>query len=227
MTALFSVIVVGLMLAMTTQVSAGKSAMITVPDRVGDVGKYNVFIIVGGNKAAADVENSWGDNAPPLDATYVDMVSVSFGIVRGSYVFEMKVAGDLPKVGEPLPPGIRTMGFMLWIEDGPWDPASDVLPHTLYELIFEFDGSSYTAYMCCYATGAMPVLPSSCVSMLDSRTFQIQFTPDDIGGLTAFWWSAGSYLAKEHALAWPWITDLFDLGAAPGQVGTDFHWPPP
>ncbi len=224
--AIASVIVVGFMLVMTMSASAGKSVMITVPDRVGDLGKYNVYIVVGGTKAVADVQNSWGDNAPPLDATYVDMVSVSFGMERGSFVFTMEVAGDLPRSGDPLPPGIRYMGFMLWIEDGPFDPTSPVLPHTLYELIFEYDGSGYAAYMWCYATGAMPQLPPSSVALVDDRTFQIRFGPDAIGGLTDFWWSAGSYLAKQNSLAWPWITDLFDIGAAPGQVGTDFHWPP-
>jgi hypothetical protein len=227
--AVLSAIVVGLMLSMPVSAgksTVGKSTMITIPDRTGDLGKYNVYIIVGGTRAVADVENSWGGNAPLLEATYVDMVSVSFGVVRDSYVFSMKVAGDLPQPGDPLPPGIRYVGFMLWIEDGPWDPTSKVIPKTLYELILEFDGSSYIAYMWDYAARTIEPLPSSCVKMLDARSFQVLFTPEMIGGLDDFWWSAGSYLAKEYEFAWPWITDLFDIGAAPGQVGTDFHWPP-
>lgn len=221
--ALLSVIVVGLMLV-PSSVSAGKSTVTTVPDRTGDLGKYNVFIIVGNTKAVAQVNNSWGDNAPVLDAAYVDMVSVSFGMVRGTYVFGITLAADLPRPGDPLPPGIRSAGYILWIEDGPWDPTSTIIPKTYYEVILEFDGSSYTVYLYDAAAGTIPSLPSSCITMIDARTFQIRISPDLLGNLNSFWWSAGTYLAKQNPYAWPWITDLIDLDQ--GQVGTDFPWPP-
>jgi len=42
--AILSVVVLGLMLA--PNVCAGKSMVTTVPDREGDIGKYNVYIVV-------------------------------------------------------------------------------------------------------------------------------------------------------------------------------------
>jgi hypothetical protein len=222
--ALFSVIVVGLMLAMP--VSAGKSNVTTVPDRIGDLGKYNVNLIVGPTKAPVVPDNSWGDNAPMMDAKYVDMVSVSFGMVRNTYIFGMELAADLLRPGDPLPPGIRYVGYNWWIEDGPWDPTSTIIPKTYYQVILEFDGSSYTVYLYDAAAGTIASLPSSCITMIDARTFQIRISPDLFGNLNSFWWSAGTYVAKEYPYAWPWFTDLIDPGDAQGQVGMDFPWPP-
>jgi len=223
--ALLSLIVVGLMLV-PSSVSAGKSTVTTVPDRTGDLGKYNVYIIVGDTKAVAQVDNSWGENAPVLKAEYVDMVSVSFGMVRDTYVFGMKLAADLPRSGDPLPPGIRYVGYNLWIESCPWDPTSPIIPKTYYQVSLEFDGSSYTVYLYDAAAGTLTSLPSSCITMIDARTFQIRISPDLLGDLNSFWWSGCTYLAKQYPYAWPWITDLIDPGNDQGQVGTDFPWPP-
>jgi hypothetical protein len=219
--ALFSAIVVGLMLA--PNVSAGKSTIVMVPDREGDIGKYNVVLIVGPTNAPVVPEPSWGDNAPVLEATYVDMVSVSLGMVHGKYVFSMELAGNLPQAGDPLPPGIRYAGWNWWIEDGPWDPMSTIIPKTYYQVCLELHESSYYAgiYDARNAWAFTPVPVT-----IDGATFQIEIPGKLLGGLESFWWSAGTYLAKENLLDWPWFTDLIDPGTDQGQVGTDFPWPP-
>ena len=216
--ALLSAIVVGLMLAMP--VSAGKSNVVTIPDRTGDLGKYNVYIIVGGTRAVAQFNNSWGDNAPFPRVGYVDMVSESFGMLdKNTYVFGMELAANLPRVGDPLPPGIRYVGWQLWLEDSPWSPTNPA--KTYWQVFLEFNGLSYSAGIWDWNTYTSIPLPFT----IDGAKFQIKFSPDQIGNLESFWWSAGTYLAKNNIYAWPWITDLTDLGVAPDQVWFDLPWP--
>jgi hypothetical protein len=205
------------------QVSAGKSTEITVPDRIGDLGKYNLVLIVGPTKAPKVPDPTWGDNAPVMEATYVDMVSLSIAMVHGKYVFSMELAGDLPQAGDPMPPGIRYVGWQWWIEDGPWDPMSPIIPKTYYWVCLELDESGYSAgiYDARNAWAYTPV-PFT----IDGATFQIQVPEKLLGGLESFWWSACTYVAKEHYNAWPWFTDLIDPGTDHGQIGTDFPWPP-
>ena len=73
-----------LMMAMPVSagpVSAGKSNVVTIPDRTGDLGKYNVYIVVGGANGVAQPNNTWGANAPFPQVGYVDMISESFGML--------------------------------------------------------------------------------------------------------------------------------------------------
>ena len=218
---LFSAIVVGMMLAMP--VSAGKSMVVTVPDSTGDLGKYNVCLIVGPTDAPKVPDPSWGDNAPVLEATYVDMVSLSIAMAHGKYVFSMELAGDLPKAGDPLPSGSRYVGWQWWIEDGPWDPMSTIIPKTYYWVCLELDESGYSAGIYdvrnAYAYTPVPFT-------IDGATFQIEIPEKLFGGLESYWWSACTYLAKQNLLAWPWFTDFIDPGTNHGQVGYDFPWPP-
>jgi len=217
--ALLSAIVVGLMLI--PSVSAGKSVMVTVPDREGDLAKYNVQVTIWrANGVAISTIPSWGDNAPVLQSSYVDMVSVSFGMVKGTYVFGMKLAADLPQAGTPLAPGIVYLTWTLWIEDGPWTPTSG--SSTLYQAGLDFDGSSYYAWLFDYRTGAETPLPFT----IDGSTFQLQISPASIDNLSSFWWEGGTFVAKQSYFAPPWLIDAMDMGVAPNQVGTSLPWPP-
>jgi len=203
-------------------VSAGKSNVVTIPDRTGDLGKYNVFITVGNAHGVALFNNTWGDNAPVLQAKYVDMVSVSFGLVRSTYIFGMKLAADLPQAGATLPPGIVYLVWNLWIEDSPWSPTNSA--KTLYQAWLQFDGSSYSAVLWDVASGSLTSLP---FKIVDARTFQIQISPASIGNLASFWWSAGTFVAMHAFIEPPWLIDINDLGVAPGQVWFDMPWPSP
>jgi hypothetical protein len=216
-----SLIVAAMMLG--PQVSAGKSTVTTVPDNIGDLGKYNVLLIVGPTDAPVVPDPSWGDGAPVLEATYMDMVSMSIGMVHGKYVFSMELAGDLPQAGDPLPSGSRYAGWQWWIEDGPWDPMSTSIPKTYYWVCLELDESGYSAgiYDARNAYAYTPV-PFT----IDGATFQIEIPEKLLGGLESFWWSACTYLAKQNIWAWPWFTDMNDPGTDQGQVGYDFPWPP-
>jgi len=214
-----SVIVVGLMLAMP--VSAGKSNVVTIPDRMGDLGKYNVQVTIWrANGVAVSVIPDWGDNAPVLQSRYVDMVSVSFGMVKGTYIFGMKLAADLPQAGTQLAPGIVYLTWTLWIEDSPWTPTSGST--TLYQAGLDFDGSSYYAWLFDYRTGAETSLPFT----IDGSTFQIQISPASIGNLSSFWWEGGTFVAKQSYFAPPWLIDVMDMGVAPDQVWSSLPWPP-
>ncbi len=217
---LLSVIVVGLMLV-PSSVSAGKSTVITVPDRTGDLGKYNVQVTIWrANGVALSNIPDWGDNAPVLQSGYVDMVSESFGMVKGTYIFGMKLAAPLPQAGTQLAPGIVYLTWTLWIESGPWTPTSGGT--TLYQAGIDFDGSSYSSWLYDYRTGAETSLPFT----IDGSTLQMQISPASIGNLSSFWWSAGTFVAKQSYFAPPWLIDQTDLGDAPGQVWCDIPWPP-
>ena len=221
---LFSVVVVGLVL--TPPVSAGKTTVVTVPDKTGDLGKYNVFVTVGNSNGAAIVNNTWGDNAPVLQAGYVDMVSVSFGFVKDHYVFRMKVAGDLPQIGTKLPPGVVYLVWNLWMEDSAWTYSNAA--RTLYQAWLQFDGSSYSAILMDATQGwnliTLTPLP---FTLVDERTFEIRIFPDQIGNLGSFWWSAGTFTGFKSFTAPPWLIDILDMGLAPDQVWSDFPWPLP
>ncbi len=217
--ALLSAILVGLMLA--TPVSAGKSTVVTVPDSLGDLGKYNVQVTIWrANGVALSNIPDWGENAPVLQSGYVDMVSVSFGMAKGTYVFGMKLAAPLPHAATQLAPGIVYLTWTLWIEDGPWTPTSGST--TIYQAGLEFDGSSYYAWLYDYRTGAETSLPFT----IDGSTFQIQISPASIGNLSSFWWEGGTFVAKQSYFAPPWLIDAMDMGVAPDQVWSSLPWPP-
>ena len=214
-----SAIVVGMMLAMPA--SAGKSTVITVPDKTGDLGKYNVQVTIWrANGVSISNIPDWGDNAPVLQSGYVDMVSVSFGMEQGTYIFGMELAADLPQAGTQLAPGIVYLTWTLWIEDSPWTPTSGST--TLYQAGLDFDGSSYYAWLFDYRTGAETSLPFT----IDGSRFQIQISPASIGNLSSFWWEGGTYVAKQSYFAPPWLIDTMDMGAAPDQVWYSLPWPP-
>ncbi len=216
---LFSAIVVGLMLA--PSVSAGRSTIVTVPDAEGDLGKYNVQVTIWrANGVAISNVPDWGDNAPVLQSSYVDMVSVSFGMVKGTYVFSMELAADLPQAGAQLAPGIVFLTWCLWIESGPWTPT--VASPTLYQAGIDFDGYSYSSWLFDYRTGAETSVPFT----IDGSTLQMRISPASIGDLSSFWWEGGTFVAKQSYFAPPWLIDGMDLGAAPDQVGTTLPWPP-
>jgi len=213
-----------LMMAMPVSagpVSAGKSNVVTIPDRTGDLGKYNVYIVVGGANGVAQPNNTWGANAPFPQVGYVDMISESFGMLdKHTYVFGMELAADLPKVGDSLPPGISYVGWQVWLEDSPWSPTNPA--KTYWQVFLEFNGSSYSAGIWDWNTYTSIPVPF----VIHGSKFQIQFTADQIGNLESFWWSAGTYLAKHYVYAWPWFTDLTDFNVGPGQVWGDLPWPP-
>lgn len=216
--AILSVVVLGLMLA--PSVSAGKSAVTTVPDREGDIGKYNVYIVVGGANGVSSPEPSWGDNAWMMDVGYVDMVSTWFGKVRGNFVFGMQLAGDLPKPGDPLPQGLTYAGWQVWIEFAPWTTTSGST--TLYQVYLQYNDSKYIAGVMDASDWSEVLITSYSI---DGDKFQIEFPAAMVGDLKSCWWSAGIYVAKRYIWAWPWFTDLNDFGVRPDQVNTDFPWP--
>lgn len=219
--ALLSVIVVGLMLAMP--VSAGKAMVVVVPDREGDLGMYNVLLVVGPTPATQVPDPRWQDNTPVGEASYMDMVSVSIAMVRSKYVFSMELVGDLPPVGDPLPSGSRYAGWMWWLETGPWDPMSAIIPKTYFQVCLELDESGYSAGI--YdVQNDWAYTPAQFT--IDGATFQIEVPEKMLGGLESFWWSAGTWFAKEYMWAWPWFVDMTDPGNDQGQVGYDFPWPP-
>jgi hypothetical protein len=218
--AVLSAIVVGMMLV-PGSVFAGKGMVTTIQDRLGDFGKYNVYFTVPTQTFDAP---TWGGNAPFLQAGYVDMLSYSFGMVRGCYVFGMNVAADLPQEDTELPPGIVYCGWNLWIMESPWSPGSNA--KTLYQVWLEFDGSSYSVVLFDPAAGSITTLPSSCLEMIDARTFQIRILPELIGNVECFWWSVGTFITMYAHYLPPWWVDSTDPGADPSQVGTDFPWPP-
>lgn len=217
--ALLGSVLVGLMLAMP--VSAGKSTVVTVPDSLGDLGKYNVQVTIWrANGAAISNIPDWGDNAQILQSGYVDMVSVSFGMEKGNYIFGMELAAPLPQAGTQLAPGIVYLTWTLWIEDGPWTPTSG--SKTLYQVGLDFDGSSYYAWLIDYRTWSETSLPFT----IDGSTFRIQISPASIGNLSSFWWEGGTFVAKQSYFAPPWLIDVMDTGVAPDQVWSSLPWPP-
>jgi hypothetical protein len=218
--ALLSLIVVGLMLV--PNVSAGKSVIVTFPDREGDIGKYNVFITTISAKGVSGPEPTWGGEAQMLDVGYADMVSQWIGKVKDNYVFGMELAGDLPTPGDPLPPGIRYAGWEFWVEYAPWTPTSGGT--TLFIPYLEYHDSAYHAAL----LDASDYVTETPISFtIDGNKFQIVIPAALMGNLDSFWWSSGVYVAKEYIWAPPWFTDLTDVGISPDQVNTDFPWPLP
>ena len=218
--AILSAIVVGLMLI--PNVSAGKSVVVTIPDRVGDVGKYNVFITTISANGVQSPDPSWGGEALMLTLGYVDMVSQWIGKVGDNYVLGMELRGNLPTPGDPLPPGIRYAGWEFWIEFAPWTPTSGST--TLFIPYLEYHDSVYHAAL----LDAKDYVTETPISFtIDGNKFQIEIPAALMGDLDSFWWSSGVYVAKEFIWAKPWFTDLTDVGISPDQVNTDFPWPLP
>jgi hypothetical protein len=216
--AMLSVIVLGLMLA--PNVCAAKSVVRTVSDTQGDVGKYNVYLVVGSANGVSSPEPSWGGEAWMLDVKYVDMVSTWFGKVGDNFVFGMQLAGDLPKPGDPLPQGLYYVGWQVWIEHSPWTTTSGST--TLFQVYLQYNDSKYCAGLMDAKDWSDVPLQSFTIS---GDRFQIEVPSAMLGDLKSCWWTAGVYVAKQYIWAWPWFTDLCDFNVAPDEVVTDFPWP--
>lgn len=221
--AIVSAFVVGLMMV-PCDVSSGKSTIVTIPDSLGDVGKYNVFFTAATHSAGVSlVNNTWGDNAPVIQAAYFDIRSLSFGLLsNGTYMFGEKLAANLPGPGSALPPGAKYAVWLLWIDRAPWTPTSSLPPYC--EAWLQYDGSSYSTVLWNLDTGTISSLPFT----INGAMFSIYLSPASIGYLESFWWSGGTFVAKEPFYAAPpWMTDTNDIGVAPGQVWFDIPWPAP
>jgi len=207
-------------LVLANPVSAD-NVVVTIPDKKGDLGMYDHFFGTANKSNGVALGNhTWGDKAPMMKARHLDMVSISFGLQQeGTYVFGMKLAADLPQAGTAMPPGIKLIAWLLWLDRAPWTPLSN-LP-SYYEIYLMYDGTSYSTVLSNTATHSVTSVPFT----IDGSTFQMQISTDSIGNLASFWWSAGTFaLTNWNTLGW--CTDLNDLGVAPGQVWFDIPWPP-
>jgi hypothetical protein len=216
--ALVSLVLVGVLL-IPSSVSA-ETMKTTVSDRTGDLGMYDVFFGVAKHSGKAISAPSWGENAPMKKVGYLDMVSLSFGVLDdGTYEYEVIVAGDSPQAGDALPHGIKLVAWLLWIDSPPWTPE-DPAP-SLFEIWVQYDGTSYAGVCRNTATGDVTLVPFT----MGASSFQIQISPDTIGNLASFWWSAATFaLTNYNTLGW--MVDVNDVERVPGQVWFDMPWPP-
>ena len=191
-------------------ISAGTA--IVVADRPGDVCKLYYT-------ATGEPKNTWGDNAPIMQAGYIDMISMWLEKKGATYTFGMELAAALPEVGAALPSGIKALRWNMWIESaGPWDPNNPV-PMAYVIMLMYFD-SSYSAALLDVGAWAFTPLPFS----IDGSELQMKFSADLIGGLSSFWFSYGTVVY--FGAGGYWNPDNPDPGACPGQVYWDIPWPP-
>jgi hypothetical protein len=206
--AVLSAIVVGLMLV-PSGVSAG-TKMLVIPDRIGDLSKMYY-------SDTGEPRNGWGDNAPIVLAGYFDITSVWLVQKGKTYALGMGLAGNLPKVGDALPPGISSAHWDLYIESAPWDPANPA--PFLFVIRLAYDGSSYSSNLLDRGAGVTTPLPLT----LDGSEFEMTFSADAVGSLSGSWvsfgvmvfWGAGGYFNVDNP----------DPGAVPGLNYWDFPWP--
>jgi hypothetical protein len=210
---MFSAIVVGMMLA--TPVSAG-TVTIRVTDRQGDIGKLADYV-------TCDLKNGWGDNAPIVKAGYFDMLSywLSYSSKDKAYSFGMELAASLPTEGSPLPPGMKSVCWLMWIDPEPWNPAYGYNAPWLYAIALTYDGATYGAVL--METGYNVV--GSLSFEVAGSAFEVQFSATSIGHLSSFWWFPCPMTVWSPS-GMVWDVDGPDPGAAPGQVWWDIPWPP-
>jgi len=204
--------IIALMLAMP--VSAGsRVVMTTVPDKTGDLGKFFNF-------ETGEIKNTWGDNAPVVQAGYFDMVSssLSYSQKEKTYTFGMELAADLPQVGDSLVPGVKSAYWLFYIDPEPWTP--DNLVTSMFIVGLSYDGSTYSANLMDGGANIIAPLPFT----IDGSKFEMSVSAASLGSPTAFWWNAGT--SPLWGAGGYWMTDMTDYGTIPGQVCFDVPWPP-
>lgn len=205
-----SVVVIGLML-----VPGGASAltMTVAQDSVGDVG-------IAIDMKTGTIRDTLSPSVPLVKAGYLDMVSVSLSQKGKIFTFGMELAAALPEEGTPLPNQIQLALWELWIDPAPYI----VYPAPPVGLIaLKYDGSSYSAFVCDWATMIEAPIPFS----VDGSMLELRFTAAQLSNAVISWWAplVEIYLGPLGTIASAFI-DAVDLGAAPGQVGLDLPWPP-
>ena len=216
--ALLSAIVVGLMLV-PSGVSAGTTTIMAT-DRMGDLGpKYDA--------ALADTVVFWPDNMPLTAAGYFDMLSwwFSYSNKDKTYTFGMELAKALPSQGSPLPNGFKEVRWLVWLDNGAWNPKYNPTVASYYTAQLTYDGSEYAAVIT--QGGTWGPLVATLPFSVDGSKLQIQFSAASIGNLKSFWimpctvvqWSLVPYSGY-------WDLDAADPGSAPGQVWWSVPWPP-
>jgi len=178
--ALFSAIVVGLMLV-PSGVSAG-SKTVCATDSTGDVG-------FGWDTTTGDLAGIWGDRTPVVSTKYFDIVSawLSFDAKTRTYTFEMQLAAALPQPGSALPTGVHFAEWFVVVESSAWNIIFNPNPSTGFKVELTYDGSNYAAElrMGLGNTGEiLALLPFT----VDGSTLQIEFSADSIGNMENFWW---------------------------------------
>ncbi|HEX9908492.1 MAG TPA: hypothetical protein VGB78_08545 [Thermoplasmata archaeon] len=210
MVALISAIVIGLLL-----VPSGASALTTmvVQDSVGDVG-------IAIDMKTGTIRDTLSPEVPLVKAGYFDMVSVWLSQKGKTYTFGMELAVALPKEGTPLPNPAKLAQWELWIDPVPYiiDPSPAV-----GMIALRYDGSSYSAFVCDWATKVETPIPFS----IDGSKLQLQFTAAQLNNAVISWWVPLVEIYVGPLGTWAsGFVDAVDLGAAPGQVGFDLPWPP-
>lgn len=210
---LFGAIIVGMMLAMPV---SGGTVTFKVSDRQGDIGKLADY-------ETCDVKNGWGDNAPIVRAGYFDMLSywLSYSSKEKAYSFGMELAADLPTEGSALPPGMKSVYWLMWIDPEPWNPFYGFNAPWLYAIALTYDGSSYGAVLMETGYNLIALLSFEVAGSM----FQVQFSAASIGHPSSFWWFPCPMTVWSPS-GMVWDVDGPDPGASPGQVWWDLPWPP-
>lgn len=210
--ALLSAIVAGLMLV-PSSVSA-KAVMITVPDRPGD-------IAVQYDYTTYEPRITWGDNTQIAEAGYFDMTLFWFGLKGRTYTFGMELASDLPQEGDPLPPSVGLVQYMLWLDRDSWDWYEGDL--TLFMIVLQYDGSSYSAALLDSPSWeVMMPLPFT----VSGARLEVEFSADSIDNIPTFWLFPSVLAYCGQGVSYWWM-DIADPDAAPGQEFNSIPWPPP
>jgi len=208
--ALFSAIVVGLMLAMPV---SAETETIVVSDRIGDLGVMWDF-------TTCEPRSLWGHGTPVVSAGYFDISSFSLSQKGKTYTFGMELAADLPREGDALPAGIYLACWVAWIDPEPYNAKYNPVD-SYYTVLLTYDGLKYAAELQDYVTGEVIASLPVCI---DGSKFQMQFSASSIGNLESFWWYPAS--AMFWGAVWDCV-DRADSGAVPGQVWWDIPWGSP
>lgn len=186
-----------------------------VQDPAGDLG-FGVDPKTGG------IMHTWQDNTRVAEAKYLDIVSASFSQKGKTYTFGIEVAAALPEEGTPLPNGIHTVEWALWIDPSPYNVFSNPCP-TLFLVTLRYDGSSYSAFMLDYET----MLRTPVAFSHDGSVVQLQFTAASIGNLSSFWWSPLVRIWEGLVgTSGYWFVDSVSYEGADGYDYIDYPWPP-